>query len=445
MPEPTNKKVVAFGGTGKTVALIYVKLCRIMGYQPNVVIVDFPAGKDPNANDGQLDNDLAEENDGSIRRINTLPDNRPLQPTSFLDTFGLPQELADALFTEEQQGTPPIRGLNAEPQVGACLTHFKLREDGQTVRSTLLTGEPDICFVAGLGGGTGAGVTHHFARFISEAPVSRHGVFLLPWRDIGSIGTVTNSQQMRNAASVLSYLEDKGDKIYTDSIFLGGLPGMELYRGADNEDHRARHPALILAALYLLLQQVWGEGAQLTLHRRRLETPVAGISLEDIATPTKDKSLYDMMVLSRRKVHIMEDLAQENPDQVLALLSLAPLALPLACMPLCWLLKVYARKVHQSNYSRAWGDLGSALQRMAHSERRSLDWIINLASDRRVFRFDNKQLERDASTNYPEYLDRVRTSSDHREFSLPGDRADEALSQTASHIRQTIHRVLLTR
>jgi hypothetical protein len=443
MPEPTNKKVVTFGGTGKTVALIYVKLCRIIGYQPNVIIVDFPAGEDPNANDGQLDNDLAQEADGSIRRISTLPDNRPLTNISLLDMFGLPHEVADALFTEEQQSTPPNRGLNAEPQVGACVTHFKLREDGQAVRSALLTGEPDLFFVAGLGGGTGAGVTHHFARFVSNVAVSRHGVFLLPWRDIGSIGTVTNAQQMRNAASVLSYLKDNGDQIYDDTVFIGGLPGMGMYKSGDGDDYRATHPSLILAALYLLLHQVWGDGAQLTLNRRRLESATAGISLEDIATPTKGKNLYDMLVLSRRKVQIMEYLAREDPDQVLCRFSLAPLSQALACMPLCWLLKVYARKVSQGDYSAAWGDLKQKLIQLAEIERKSLEWIVNLASDRRVFKFDSRQLERDSSTNYREYLEQVKASTDHRDFALGADKAAEALDETAAFMRETIHKILL--
>jgi len=145
MLEPTNKKVVTFGGTGKTVALIYVKLCRIIGYEPNVIIVDFPAGEDPNAKrNGQLDSDLAQEADGSIHRISTLPDNRPLTNVSLLEMFGLPMKSPMPCSLKSQQSTPPNRGLNAEPQVGACVTHFKLREDGQTIRSALLTGEPDL-------------------------------------------------------------------------------------------------------------------------------------------------------------------------------------------------------------------------------------------------------------------------------------------------------------
>src|ERR1039458_10471758 len=114
MPEsPTNKRVVAFGGTGKTVALIYMKLCRIMGYIPNVVVVDFPPGTDPNANDGQLDNDLTSEAESwpdSFRRINTMPDDIVLDPVPLVTTFRFDQQVADALFKKEQQDTPPTKG-----------------------------------------------------------------------------------------------------------------------------------------------------------------------------------------------------------------------------------------------------------------------------------------------------------------------------------------------
>ena len=36
-----TKKVVAFGGTGKTVALIYLKLGKLLGEQANIVVCDF--------------------------------------------------------------------------------------------------------------------------------------------------------------------------------------------------------------------------------------------------------------------------------------------------------------------------------------------------------------------------------------------------------------------
>jgi hypothetical protein len=75
-----TKRIIAFGGTGKTVALIYRKIGRLLGENANIVICDFPPSGDYNSSDGRLDRDLAEENVGQQCRINTLPDAcRPYQ------------------------------------------------------------------------------------------------------------------------------------------------------------------------------------------------------------------------------------------------------------------------------------------------------------------------------------------------------------------------------
>jgi hypothetical protein len=441
---PTQKKVVAFGGSGKTVALIYIKLCNLTGYHPNVVVVDFPPGQDPNANDGKLDEELAAATSATVQRISTLPDHLPLQHTTISNLFNLNDEIADALFTDDQQRTPPVRGLNAEPQVGACVAQLKLQRDGGSVRSAIL-GQQHVYFVAGLGGGTGAGVTHQYAKFISGTHVTRHGVFVLPWRDIGSDGTVSNAQQFRNAASVLSYLKDKETELYTDIIIIGGSPGMELYQG-DTGEHRAIYPSLILAALYLILDDAWGADANLTMPRRRLETPTEGITPQSINTAIKDKTLYDMLVLSKRRIKVMRDLADENPDQVLCFLSLAPLTLPLACTALLWILKRYARRINQRDYGVAWHNISSRLKAVADEEQTSLSWILGLLADKRVFKFDPNQLDRDAQTNYDVYLKRIKSSSEYKDFDLPTDRADDALAKTAEFIKDDmITSVLLSR
>jgi hypothetical protein len=439
---------VAFGGTGKTVALIYAHLCRITGYHPNIVIVDFPPGQDPNATDGRLDEDLAALTDATVRRISTLPDQMPLQFSTLKDVFSLDDAVADALFTPEQQRTPPLLGLNAEPQVGACVAQLKLTRDRDTVRSALLTNDREIFFVAGLGGGTGAGVSHHFARFVAEAPVPRRGVFLLPWRDIGADGTVTNAQQMRNAASVLAYLKHHGNDIYTDTVVIGGLPGLELYSGDGAEGHKAKHPTLILAALYLLLEESWGGSSHLTMQRRRLETPAGGIRLHDIQTPVKGKSLHDMLVLSKRRIRVFRDLANENPDQVLTWFSLAPLSQPLACMVLCWVLKAYARRSSHSDYSRAWDVLRSDMLRISKDEEDRIEWVTRLVSQdkvsqHKVFDFDMDELNRDAEVNYKRYLARVRSSREYTRLRNDGQNEAEALSRATAFLWDLTTGILL--
>src|SRR5262249_38054811 len=97
-----TKRVIAFGGTGKTVALIYRKIGRLLGENANIVICDFPPSGDYNSSDGRLDRDLASEGVAQQCRINTLPDALPAVPNRLVETFRLPSALADALFTKKQ-------------------------------------------------------------------------------------------------------------------------------------------------------------------------------------------------------------------------------------------------------------------------------------------------------------------------------------------------------
>jgi hypothetical protein len=418
-----------------------------MGYTPNVVVVDFPPGTDPNANDGQLDNDLAAEAatwPGSFRRINTMPDDRVLDPVPLVTTFSFDQQVADALFTKEQQDTPPTKGLNAEPQVGACVAHLKLNLDGRKVRDAILDGPNEIFFVAGLGGGTGAGVTIPFAEYVKTDEVQLHGVFLLPWRNIGENGTVTNSNQRRNAASVLSYLKDRSD-CFSDCTIIGPLPSMQMYEGGPETGAHAIYPTLIMAALYLLLCDSWGGGAHLAMHRRRIETVDEGITLQEIQTPFEGKSLYDMLVVALRKRWILKALADEDPDEALAGFSFAPLSNPLACEPLRWLTKLYTRKVNYATLSRGWNDLRNDLNAESERTAASLNWIVRLASDRRLFNFSEERLYRDAKTDYFKFLARARASKEHRDFTtIQATRSDEARGLITAFISQRIvHAILM--
>src|ERR1035437_8793044 len=448
MPERlTNKRIVAFGGTGKTVALIYMKLCRIMGFRPDIVIVDFPPGTDQNATDGQLDNDLAAEAASwpdSFRRINTMPDDRPLEPVPLVATFNFDPEVADALFTHEQQETPPTRGLNAEPQVGACVAHLKLNLDGHKVRDSILGGPSEIFLVAGLGGGTGAGVTLPFAEYVRTDQIQLHGVFLLPWRNIGEVGTVTNANQRRNAASVLSYLKDRAGRYFSDYTVIGPLPAMQMYEGAVENSAHANYPTLILAALYLLLCDAWGGGAHLTMQQRRIETVDAGISLREIQTAFEGKNLYDMLVLAVRKSWVLRDLAHEDPDEAMATLSFAPLSNALGCQPLSWLTKTYTRKMNYATFAVGWTNLREDLENAARRTSESLDWIVRLAGDARLFNFDRDELYRNAKADYADYLGTIRGSKYHREFRLKETAPAEAREATSRFILQDIvHRILM--
>src|SRR5450755_3987361 len=120
----SNKRLIAFGGTGKTVALIYLKIARLLGEDPHIVVFDFPPSADVNSPDGRLDRDLRQEGLREEQRIDTRPSDWPAEQKPIRELLQLPKHVADAMLTEQQQLAPPSEGLNQQPQLGATVAHF---------------------------------------------------------------------------------------------------------------------------------------------------------------------------------------------------------------------------------------------------------------------------------------------------------------------------------
>jgi hypothetical protein len=178
--------------------------------------------------------------------------------------------------------------------------------------------------------------------------------------------------------------------------------------------------------------------------QRRLETEDRGISLREIQAASEDKSLYDMLVLAKRKVWILEKLANEDPDEALAALSFAPLSNSLACEPLRWLTKRYTRKMNYSSFARGWLDMRADLIGEAKRVADTLKWICELASDGRLFDFEKDGLDRDAKTDFSDYLTMVRSSRLHRDSGLRATDSGSARRETLSFIsRNIVHTVLM--
>jgi hypothetical protein len=438
----SERKVLAFGGTGKTVALIYSKICKLLGEEPRVTIWDFPASGDPSSPDGQIDRDLQQEGLGDDCRIRTLPRTVPDDaPATFTQTFDIPGDVADALYTQAQQDTPPTDGLNQEPQIGASVGQFKVRLDADVVRQMCITAEPEIFFVGGLGGGTGTGLPPVVARFLRPLTQSRfHGVFLLPWNDIGQGGRVNNENQDRNAWSMLRYLNKQAEDLYTDTLIIGSPQGVDRARPAPGA--APVHPTLILAALSMHMFFAWGGGAQLTERFRRFETLQTGITLHEI-TARDGTSLYQRLTHSLRLEWLLTELANQFPDERLALFSLFPMSCFFAWPATEYLLKLYARHVNASSYAAAWHQISARLLRIADQERRRRQWITQLASDRRLFQFDPEGLERDARSQYDRYRGALEADHSFENFRLAQEGHEEALSRVCQFIRDWAAAVVL--
>lgn len=434
-----TKRVIAFGGTGKTVALIYRKIGRLLGENANIVICDFPPSGDYNSPDGRLDRDLTDEGVGQQCRINTLPDALPAVPNRLVDTFKLPPAVADALFTKKQQDTPPTEGLNQEPQVGATVAWWKTRRDGDQIRGKC-SGEPEVFFVAGLGGGTGTGVTPVFAKYLRQFRTNSrmHGVFLLPWQDIGS-NVVGNAGQERNAKSLLMYLRDSGEDLFDSVVVIGSPPGVDLYSsGAGTK--RPIHPTLILAALYIHMWHGYGGGAQLTSKLNKMETRRSGIPLSEITG--RNGSLYDMLAHSARVEHVLLEILDQSPDERIAWFSLWPLSHPLSWTSIEWLMKRYALRV-KCGYRVAWSEIRSRLRELADQENARRSWLVDLAKDKALFQFDEDQLRGDATTGYELYRSAALADDSYKKFDFKVLEKEAALDEVCTFIRGMISDAVL--
>jgi len=121
---------------------------------------------------------------------------------------------------------------------------------GRPFVSALLTGEPDLSSSPPRRRDwRGCNASLCSLRVKRDGIATRR--FPLPWRDMG-VSALSPTLADAKCFTVLSYLKENGDQIYNDTYSSVGLPGMEMYKSGEADDYRATHPALILAALYLL-------------------------------------------------------------------------------------------------------------------------------------------------------------------------------------------------
>jgi hypothetical protein len=434
---PSEKKIVAFGGTGKTVALIYTKIRRLLGEDANVVVCDFPPADDGSP-DARLDADLRSEGIGGDSRIDTIPRIVGTSQQTLTAAFKIPQDVADALFTPRQQQTPPSLGLNQEPQVGATVTHFKIRNEGEEIVEKCLTGQQGLFFVGGLGGGTGTGVPHGIAEYLRRQPACGrlHGVFLLPWQEIGG-GSTSDEGQKRNAWSLLRFLRKHASLLYDDVVIIGSPAGVRQYSALPGGGERPYHPTLILAALYIHMYEEWGAQGALVEQFRRIEIVQRRLTLDQIRGARG--SLHEMLVHSRRVETLLREIINQAPDEKLAFFSLYPLSSSLAWRSIEVLLKRYRSIRDPLSYRSAWSDLKEGLGTLADQESARRRWIVRLAAEPRLFDFRAETVEDAGTTGLSDYRETLARDESYRFFQFR--RPDEARSDLCQFIRDWVAEV----
>ena len=256
--------IIAVGGTGKSVAAVYLMLARFFGKPADVLVVDMLFRNEEI--DTQLDREGVKQDDfmtpwpGGATSVSGV---------RFADIIGLTsgdvaEPVAHALFSEDELNTLVEKGMNARPIVGATVAmrkFFGSQADPQLDNLRQRVAQyTDVFVVGSITGGTGSGVMPTLARWLTEIcrkPV--HGILFLPWIKLGagSGDGPSDAVLQANAHAVLSYLKEvdpatnasaKDQAPFRDYVVIGNPPNLE----PDSSATSASHPLNLVAATYLV-------------------------------------------------------------------------------------------------------------------------------------------------------------------------------------------------
>jgi hypothetical protein len=319
--------IVAVGGTGKSVALVYLRLAKFFGNPDDIIVIDMPFGSE------EIDKQLDKE---GVNQGNFFPPwpggNRDISGVKFAEIIGLDSgavasPVAHALFTKDELNTLVSKGMNARPIVGATIAMRKFwgeTQDPQLNDLRARIGQYDDVFVVGsITGGTGSGILPALGRWLTEECKKRvHGVLFLPWISIGagSGDGPSDAVMQANAHAVLQYLKQidprtnqqaSGPAPFQDYVVLG-LPG-DLEAG--NNATSANHPLQLAAATYLLYFNVFLTRTP-TVRQGPfyLEIIAGGLRASDMR-PRGGFSLEQAVNRQHWYKRVLDELASQKPDE----------------------------------------------------------------------------------------------------------------------------------
>ncbi|HEX8072859.1 MAG TPA: tubulin-like doman-containing protein [Pyrinomonadaceae bacterium] len=256
--------IIAVGGTGKSVAAVYLRLAKFFGRPADVLVVDMLFENE------EIDKQLDKEGIKQSQFMTPWPGGtRALTGVQFAKVIGLDdgtvaRPVAETLFTEEELNTLVEKGMNARPIVGATVATRKFwggTPDTQLEQFRERIGRyTDVFVVGSITGGTGSGVMPTLGKWLTEdCNRPPHGLLLLPWISIGagSGDGPSDAVMQANAHAVLSYLREvdpatnprtRGPAPFKDYVLLGLPDRLEPGQSAT----AAEHPLHLVAATYLL-------------------------------------------------------------------------------------------------------------------------------------------------------------------------------------------------
>jgi hypothetical protein len=336
-----SEAVLAVGGTGKRVVLLYLKLvntlrpANVILPGDNVFVIDMEP--EPNTPDAQLNQDLMNEGVPSSHFISPVPEaarvNRTITLSQFMefDQGSHTAPLAHALFNSNQLNVQIIKGMNCEPTVGATVAARRFGTSTQEaeirILESLIAPYDRFLIVGSVIGGTGAGVIPQLVTWIrhrlANPPI--YGLLFLKWLSVtgGNEDEPNDAKFAGNAKAWLNYLlEHHPDAAYrlerdlfTHYVLIGAPQQMRLNVGNDN----SHHPLHLLGAVYLLqfdrfLQQAPGATGP---HYVELG---AGIQATGIQMGTD--TMANAIIREKLCAYLLQEFQEQQPDEALSAFTL---------------------------------------------------------------------------------------------------------------------------
>jgi hypothetical protein len=442
--------IIAVGGTGKSVAAVYLMLSRFFGKPSDVLILDMLFRNE------EIDNQLDKEGVKQEDFMTPWPGGaKSVSGVRFAEIIGLTsgdvaEPVAKALFTEDELNTLVEKGMNARPIVGATVAMRKFYGSQQDTQLDDLRRKvaqyTDIFVVGSITGGTGSGVMPTLGQWLTEEcgkPV--HGILFLPWIKIGA-GTgdgPSDAVLQANAHAVLSYLREvdpstnparaKGPAPFRDYVVIGNPANLD----PDTSATSASHPLNLVAATYLIyFDEILTRNPEVQSGPYYLEITSGGLRASEMQ-PTRGFSLEQAINRQHWFYKVLNDMAVQKPDEAWDL----PVP-PLAANWLAWrALRESVRGLALMSEGRSarhvvWKEMSNYFSKEAKEAEGRLSQFASITSrDRQhlVYNVSMEQLEKQAKGYERRALSKASTVNvPNFNAKLSWDNAARAAAETIS-------------
>ncbi len=257
-----NKFFIAIGGTGQMAALAYLRLAKLVGFEPADIYVMDRDLEGPITT--KLNEVMGKKEQDAIPTISPIPNEKGLE--YFKNVFGdlaspKIRNVLSVLFTQDQLNTHIEKGMYAKPPVGAATFMEKIRRVKQKPESdkwlrqlmSLINqagGDNKVVISGSVMGGTGAGGVPTLAKYIRrtvQGQLQLTIVDFLKW----FILTQSNSDMLleKNAQSGIYYLGDEIARDVDACVLLGLDHTKQIDYKSVGEQEEIPHFINLLAAI----------------------------------------------------------------------------------------------------------------------------------------------------------------------------------------------------